>query len=122
MTFQKIYQIRAVPASRPKVPRYGHPYYPKRYMQFRKDWALITHNDWPMIFLETKDAREYEFSYEAWFDKHPVADIDNLFKALTDTLVKAKVIPDDNLICRSYIDKHFHSGKEQVKITIRKIN
>ncbi|WP_243148542.1 RusA family crossover junction endodeoxyribonuclease [Oenococcus sicerae] len=117
--FQKTYDIKAVPAARPRVGK--RVMYPKTYAKFRQDWAIYTHSDWQAIYAETKDAREYEFSYEAWFKLHPKADIDNVFKALTDTLVKAKVVPDDNLITKSTITKHFNSGKEQVRIVINKI-
>ncbi|MFT8324754.1 RusA family crossover junction endodeoxyribonuclease [Oenococcus sicerae] len=118
--FERTYNIKAVPASRPRVTK-RVVYYPKTYAKFRQDWVLITHHDWQLIYAETKGAREYEFSYEVWFKLHPKRDIDNLFKSLTDPLVKAKVMPDDNLITESHILKHFNSNKEKIKIVISKI-
>lgn len=119
--FIKEYKIKAVPASRPKIPRYGHPYYPKRYTEFRKRWLEITKPDWPAIQAEMENTEEYEFSFEFWCAKHAKSDLDNVAKALEDELVKAGVILDDNLIVVTRARKHFNAGYDAIKIFIRRI-
>ena len=118
--FKKTYDIKAVPASRPRVTKTGHSYYAGKYPVFRKLWALMTHSDWPAIYAETKDSQEYEYSIKVWLRNHPKSDHDNIAKALEDELVRLKIIPDDNLITEHHFYKYFWSKKDQVEIKIRR--
>ncbi len=124
--FQKTYDIKAVPASRPRVTRSHRVYYTKTYTKFRQDWQAITKKDWPAMQAEMENTHEYAFSFEICFAKHPRADLDNLTKALQDSLMKAElnhvqVLLDDNFCTDLHGVKHSDTGLNQIKLRIWRI-
>ncbi|MFT8487976.1 RusA family crossover junction endodeoxyribonuclease [Oenococcus sicerae] len=119
--FERTYNIKAVPASRPRVTRSHRVYYTKTYTKFREDWQAITRKDWPAIQVEMENTHEYAFNFEIYFAKHPRADLDNITKALQDSLMNASAILDDNFCTDLHGVKHSDTGLNQIKLRIWRI-
>ncbi len=106
------FPLEPVPASRPRVTKWGA-YYGKRYTQFRKDAGLVI----PEVYTDQPLTGTLEVS--VWFyckrpkttkRTEPRGDVDNYVKALLDSC-NGKVFEDDDQIKRitatkQYEDEH----------------
>ena len=101
--------VNPVPASRPRVTRWGV-YYGKRHTQYMKECAvffktfrLIKTFDTPvevgLSFIVSKPKTTKRL--------FPIGDVDNYTKLVLDELVKYKVLKDDDLVLRLFADKQF---------------
>jgi Holliday junction resolvase RusA-like endonuclease len=100
--------LNPVPASRPKVPRYGKVYYGKRYTQWRKDATVLV--------SEASSTRDSLLSATVVFAVErsktglltsPVGDGDNYEKAVYDLLQAKKYMMDDRQIVEGHWIKTF---------------
>lgn len=101
--------LRPVPASRPRIPRYGKPYFPKTYSKWRSDAEKIVPEyegepiDYPVkvtVMFAIPRARTSSLVV-------PVGDIDNYEKALYDMLQRKGYLLDDKWITSTECRKRF---------------
>ena len=100
--------IRPVPASRPRVPRYGKPYFPKTYKLWREN-ASIAIPDSSMRVAAPVSVTVLFAIPRAKTSKLivPVGDGDNYEKALYDLLQKKGYLDDDKWITSGQWAKRF---------------
>lgn len=121
------FQLHPVPASRPRVPRFGKPYYVGRYKKFRAEFAKIL----DQLEFPFKDTHvgAYQVDLQLWVKRPkktarlwPLGDNDNYEKAVWDCLTKRAWDNDDAIILnRTY--KGYAKGTlddpEEIVISIR---
>jgi len=92
--------LRPIAASRPRIPRYGKPYFPKTYKKWRDDAHIVvpefsgTPIDFPVtvtVMFAIPRARTSKLIV-------PLGDGDNFEKALYDLLQRKKYLLDDKWI------------------------
>lgn len=116
--------MKPVPASRPRIPRYGKPYFPKTYRQWRDD-AKKAVSEWGGLSLAQPVVVTVVFAIpRAKTSKLvvPWGDGDNFEKALYDLLVRLKYLEDDKWITTGTWRKRFlpHGEEGYTLITISK--
>jgi Holliday junction resolvase RusA-like endonuclease len=100
--------VKPVPASRPRVPRYGKPYFAKTYRKWRDDAAkvvptsqrLIAHPVRVDVVFAVPRAKTSKLIV-------PWGDGDNFEKALYDMLVRKGYLEDDKWITTGQWKKRF---------------
>tara|TARA_R100000152_G_C6730719_1_gene155423 strand:- start:34 stop:432 length:399 start_codon:yes stop_codon:yes gene_type:complete len=110
-SFLLSFPIDPVPASRPRVTKWGA-YYGKRYTQFRKEAESVI----PQVFTGQPLAGTLEVSLVFYCKKpkttkreEPRGDIDNYVKAILDCC-NGKVFEDDDQIKRLNATKQYEDG------------
>lgn len=117
--------LTPVPASRPRVTRWGV-YYGKRYTQWRKDAdALLAQLEEPLVVSSCR--AQCLFAIPRSLNSKlltPVGDGDNFEKAIYDLLQRRNWLADDRLIISGCWDKRFlPAGSEgYTKVTITSVN
>jgi Holliday junction resolvase RusA-like endonuclease len=112
--------VKPVPASRPRIPRYGKPYFPKTYKKWRDDAAKVlpqyngTPIDYPVSVSVTFAIPRSKTSKLVV----PAGDGDNFEKALYDLLVRKEYLSDDKWITTARWRKRFLPYGEQGYTTI----
>lgn len=104
--------VAPVPASRPRVTRWGT-YYTKTYKQYMADTADVLPKA-PRALEGRLDVRVEFVCHKPKTTKRltPRGDIDNHLKAILDALTKAGYWPDDDNIDRVEATKRWVDGKE----------
>jgi len=103
--------INPVPASRPRVPRFGKTYYAKTYARFRREAAEVI-NDlvWPPSYpLEGAVHLRAEFHVvrpKTTYLAAPRGDVDNYLKSLLD-LLNEQAFLDDRQVVNIQASKHW---------------
>ena len=101
--------LRPVAASRPRIPRYGKPYFPKTYKKWRDDADLVvpeftgTPIEFPVavtVMFAIPRARTSQLIV-------PVGDVDNFEKGLYDLLTRKLYLLDDKWITSTECRKRF---------------
>lgn len=115
----KIY-IEPVPASRPRVPRFGRPFYVGRYKEFRQELELAVADvppwlpDGPVhvqvMFICKKPKKPT--------NPYPKGDIDNYIKAIWDGLNGKWGFKDDRQIVSVEAEKRYAKIEEEPHILI----
>lgn len=107
-------ELAPVPASRPKVPRRGKPYYLPTYAAWCDGAAAFLRPqgeplDGPLVvFVEVVCKRPKKPA-----NVMPVGDVDNYAKAALDALTSAGVWVDDKLVVEMTVRKRYTEGDEQ---------
>jgi Holliday junction resolvase RusA-like endonuclease len=101
--------VKPVPASRPRVPRFGKPYFLKTYKKWRDDAGndLPHYNGKPIdepVYLNVLFAIPRAKSSKLIV---PAGDIDNFEKGLYDLLVRKEYLSDDKWITTHTVRKRF---------------
>jgi Holliday junction resolvase RusA-like endonuclease len=100
--------LKPVPAARPRIPRYGKPYYPKTYSKWIADAEKIVAES----TLELAEPLRVDVLFLVPRSKTsklivPVGDGDNYEKALYDMLQKKGYLSDDKWIVTATWKKRF---------------
>ena len=102
--------IEPVPASRPRVPRFGKPFYTGRYAEYRELMAAY------MASHELPEPRSCSLSVEVTFictrpkkpaNDYPKGDIDNYVKAILDSINGKAFMTDDRVITHLCATKRY---------------
>ena len=106
--FSLLLNLKPIPASRPRVTRWGV-YYGKTYTQYRKDCDLhIPHAEFSMDKpLDVRVCFYLPRPKTSKFDT-PMGDIDNYQKSIFDILTDKGYWDDDRQIVSVYAKKYFH--------------
>ncbi len=123
MTSEVTIPVCPVPASRPRVPRYGKPYYTGKYKTFRdemREWLaryapVLTISEAPLectvVFVCKRPAKPA--------NSYPIGDIDNYLKAVWDSLQGQICLQDDKQITQVNGWKRFTEKGEDPHIHIK---
>ena len=119
--------LSPVPASRPRIPRFGHAYYVGRYATFRKDFPK---------WLETVDLppplpKPATFSVTLCVlcdrpkkpaNAYPRGDVDNYIKAVLDQIQGNGWFEDDAQVTKLYVTKAYAEPGEpgRIEVTIER--
>tara|TARA_B100001250_G_scaffold412858_1_gene445223 strand:+ start:1689 stop:2030 length:342 start_codon:yes stop_codon:yes gene_type:complete len=113
-----------VPASRPRVTRWGT-YYGKRHSQYVKESAVFFKGIEYTLpnFIDPVDVHLDLFVKRPKTTKRlfPVGDVDNYAKIILDELVKYKILRDDDLVLKLKVKKQFADNIEGTNVTINKL-
>lgn len=113
--------VEPVPASRPRVTRWGV-YYGKRYTQFRKDAEAVLEGMELGEPIDTEIAVHLEFYCrrpKTTKRTTPRGDLDNLIKSILDSCVAGGVFRDDDQITKLTARKMFDdSDNPRIIVTI----
>lgn len=110
-----------MPASRPRVPRYGKPYYTGKYEDFRKQAAGVIKTQWKKKPLVGPISVECEFVVsKARTSKleYPNGDLDNYCKAIWDSCNGIVWEDDKQIVECPYVVKRFVKQDEEPHITM----
>ncbi len=117
-----VISVEPVPASRPRVPRFGRPYYTGRYKSFREELEeWIEANDLPepldgalscVVVFVCKRPKKLTNPY-------PRGDVDNYLKAVFDSLQGHAFMFDDKQVSVVLAIKRYAKPGEEPHITIR---
>ena len=114
--------VKPVPASRPRIPRYGKPYFPKTYRKWRDDAkrVLPDYVGNPLDFPVTVDVLFAIPRAKTSKLIVPWGDGDNFEKGLYDLLTRKKYLEDDKWITTATWRKRFlpHGCEGYCTITI----
>ena len=98
--------------ARPRLARYGGTYSPKTDWYHKTLDTAIKHKpkkpiDFPVFLsLSFRMPKPKNINKQkVWHDKRP--DYDNLAKAVTDAIVKADILEDDNVVAMALIEKKY---------------
>ena len=127
-----ILPVNPVPASRPRVSRWGV-YYGKRYTKFRSQALKVSVpiikrlNETGAATLPLKGSLELHISFEARRPKTsklvcPKPDVDNFLKAALDVLTKAELWEDDHQITTVKADKSWAKNEPCIRLSVRVIS
>ena len=110
--------LAPVPASRPRVSRWGT-YYGKKYTQWRKEAAQLLAGNYvpftgPLVVQVAHVCERPKKSPRVW----PLPDIDNLDKAILDALTTAGIWEDDSQIIELHSTKRFAANDERPHTTV----
>lgn len=128
--------IDPVPASRPRVPRFGSPYYEKTYTNFRETMAtlLLSHKKW----LPKEPSNKLMKVEVTFYKKIPKSvskkrrdlmhndfwasnvDLDNLEKAIYDSL-EGVIYLDDRQIVTHTSTKRWTADQARIEITFTEL-
>lgn len=126
-----IIELEPVAASRPRVTKSGHTYYPEKYRKFKEDIKIYL-QDKELKYIEGAIKLEVEFympipkSYSkkqkvdmegSWHIKRP--DTDNLMKAVKDGL-EGKIYADDSRVAHE-IGKKIYSRNPRIEVKYQHI-
>ena len=111
-----------VPAARPRVPRYGKPYYTGKYRDFRSQMDVWVSQQAPTILLVgplTVTAELICKKPAKPANPYPIGDIDNYLKAIWDSLQGRLYFRDDKQIETVHAHKRFtESEYPRILLTI----
>lgn len=112
--------VTPVPASRPRVPRFGRPFYVGRYKTFRAEMDQWIDTQPPGDILECPLSATVEFACRTPANPanpYPIGDIDNYLKAIWDSLQGRLYFADDKQIHIVHAIKRF-CGEQQPHIQL----
>jgi len=108
--------IDPVPASRPRIPRFGSPYYEGRYKTFRDEFAaIVAESELPpplagMVAVEITVLCKRPKNPA---NPYPIGDVDNYAKAVLDSLQGNGFILDDKQVVRLTVMKGYVQSKDE---------
>jgi Holliday junction resolvase RusA-like endonuclease len=122
-SWSTIIPVTPVPAARPRVPRYGKPYYIGRYAKFREAMTQWVTEQPPVNISENPLAVYVEFAVNKPknpANSYPTGDIDNYVKAVLDSLQSRMFLKDDKQVeyleaTKRYVDNEI----PHIKITFK---
>lgn len=121
LTFNVEIPVTPVPASRPRVPRFGKPFYTGKYRDFRSQMDVWVAQQSPTILLEGPLFCRVEFVCKRPAKPaktYPIGDIDNYLKAIWDSLQGRLYFKDDKQIERVIASKRYSlSGNPRILLT-----
>lgn len=113
--------VTPVPAARPRVPRYGKPFYVGKYRDFRSQMDVWVAKQQPTILLECPLFCRAEFICKRPAKPariYPIGDIDNYLKAIWDSLQGRLYFKDDKQIESVYAIKRYSlTGNPRILLT-----
>ena len=125
-------ETEPVPASRPRVSRWGGVGYGKRYTKFRKAVAEAIPKALAKAGINPEDlpldgALEVEFVFNCHkpkkpAHKYPRGDVDNYMKAIQDSLESAGVFINDSQIVRVTGTKKYAEEVPCIAVHIKKVS
>lgn len=122
MTFNVEIPVTPVPAARPRVPRFGKPFYVGKYKDFRSQMDVWVADQQPTDLLEGPLTVHAEFICKRPAkpaNPYPIGDIDNYLKAIWDSLQGRLYFRDDKQIETVYATKRFsQSANPRILLTI----
>lgn len=93
--------VNPVPASRPRVPRFGKPYYPKNHTKCKNDvLAALKPANKPILGCIGLSLHFYIKSPKKPKNPYPMGDLDNYCKLIMDCLTDKGYWKDDKQVVR----------------------
>tara|TARA_R100000406_G_C3099510_1_gene121582 strand:- start:400 stop:813 length:414 start_codon:yes stop_codon:yes gene_type:complete len=122
---------KPVPCPRPRVTKFGT-FYPKNYKDFKKDVSKYLKDNYPLVHFGSESALAIHYIFIMPRPKYlqkasskfqrinhsKKPDLDNLIKAINDTLQDADIIYDDSRIVRCSGLKQIASKDEEPHIVL----
>ena len=113
---------------RPRVTKRGHAFMPKKYTDWKSSVVAWLFTEWDGHRftgpVEVKVVAVFK-RLSSTPKKRPERalkitkpDIDNVLKACLDSLVECEILEDDNLVCRTVVEKWFAALNEEPHIFI----
>ena len=94
------FPIHPMACPRPRFTKYGRPYMPKKYMDWKKDLVSMMQDKKHQFNHPIKIKLEFIFFSEnkPWGPHHQKPDVDNLCKAFMDACQDAEMLIDDSIV------------------------
>lgn len=117
--FMHDFHIHPMPCPRPRCTKFGKPYMPKKYMDWKKELVKMMEDKQHGLHKPVKIRLEFIFYSEnkPWGPHRQKPDVDNLVKAFLDAAQDGGMLIDDSIVYSVTATKYWgHSP--QIKCTI----
>ena len=115
---EKTIWIRPMASPRPRFTRYGRPYMPKTYMDWKKNFASLVQPWGPFRGVIAVEA-DFHFVSPShpWGPHKQNQDVDNLLKSVLDALQDVDIIDDDKNVF-SAVGRKWNSFEDKIILKI----
>ncbi len=117
-----VIQCNPTPASRPRIPRFGRPYYVGKYKEFRLEFAAMLEETPDLPGCSSKPMEVHLLFVigrpKSPANSFPMGDVDNYAKAVLDSIQGKAILKDDKQVTRLNVVKRYTLPEEEPHIHI----